>query len=658
MPRKASKKAGKKAEPEAANLIAASTPSPQHEPDEPELNAASVARLEGVGLHSQGVPPAPTAAPAEAEQLAQAAETFEQAYVDLEPAERHEPIPVDANTPELKKTDAGREDKKARQPEPIAEDTEEFTTTERPARLERLQKILSQAGIASRRHAEEMIAQGRVQVNGKIITELGSKADPERDHIRVDGKLIHGAERLRYFVLNKPRGYVTTVSDPEGRPTVMQFFRKMGERLYPVGRLDYQSEGLLLVTNDGDLANKLTRAATGVEKTYLVKVSGQPSAEELDRLREGVGIDRARPGEGRVHTAPAAIREARPGDNPWYEVVLIEGRNRELRKMFEEIGHHVEKIRRVGYGPLVLDLEPGQFRELEPEELAKLRLAAEGKWRKPIAQGSRAAGASKKPPSASWGGETGRGRRGGRAKEGRHEAAGRPPKRESQPARQRRYDDRGGGRREDRGRISESAGRQRPPQQTRDWRRTETQSEGFQRSRPRVPESEQGFKRGGAWRSQAGKPDRRRQEANRENPRRQDRHGAGSKYQKTPPRFEDRARDRARFEDRPRFEDREAGPGPGQRTGSRPPRSEASQPERFAPSRPGRRDFGTRGEQPARESRGGRAAASRSGGRNAARPNRASGSGGGRPPFKSGSGRSGSSRNRSNPRSGPRRPRD
>jgi 23S rRNA pseudouridine2605 synthase len=255
-----------------------------------------------------------------------------------------------------------------------------------PARFERLQKILSQAGIASRRHAEELITQGRVQVNGQIVTTLGTKADPTRDHIRVDGKLLRGAERLRYFVLNKPKGYVTTVSDPEGRPTVMEFFAKMSERLYPVGRLDYQSEGLLLVTNDGDLANKLTKAASGVEKTYLVKVSGRPTEEELDRLREGVGIDRGKPGEGRVTTAPATIRQVRHGDNPWFEVMLIEGRNRELRKMFEEIGHFVEKIRRIGYGPLVLDQEPGKFRELEPDELAQLRLAAEGKLRRPKVQ--------------------------------------------------------------------------------------------------------------------------------------------------------------------------------------------------------------------------------------------------------------------------------
>src|SRR5579863_7477561 len=262
-----------------------------------------------------------------------------------------------------------------------SEDLEsESDAGDQPApKLERLQKILAQAGIASRRHAEELIAQGHVEVNGQVVTTLGSKADPSRDHIRVDGKLIHGAERLRYFMLNKPRGFVTTAKDPEGRPTVMQFFEKMHERLYPVGRLDYQSEGLLLVTNDGELANRLTRAASGVEKTYLVKVSGQPTEEEIERLREGVSIDRVKPGSGRVQSAPAQVRKVRQGDNPWYEVVLIEGRNRELRKMFEEIGHHVEKIRRVGYGPLVLDIEPGKFRELETKEVEALRLTAAGK---------------------------------------------------------------------------------------------------------------------------------------------------------------------------------------------------------------------------------------------------------------------------------------
>jgi 23S rRNA pseudouridine2605 synthase len=263
----------------------------------------------------------------------------------------------------------------------------DFTPAPRPpAKLERLQKILSQAGVASRRKAEEMIEQGRVQVNGTVVTALGTKADANRDHVRVDGKLLHGAERLRYFVLNKPKGFVTTVKDPEGRPTVMQFFDKMRERLYPVGRLDYMSEGLLLVTNDGELANKLTKAGSGVEKVYLVKVAGQPTEEELELLRAGVNIERGKPGSPQVRTSPARIRQVRQGDNPWYEVVLIEGRNRELRKMFAAVGHFVEKIRRVGYGPLVLDQEPGNMRELEAGEVAALRLAAEGKLRTPKAK--------------------------------------------------------------------------------------------------------------------------------------------------------------------------------------------------------------------------------------------------------------------------------
>jgi 23S rRNA pseudouridine2605 synthase len=267
-------------------------------------------------------------------------------------------------------------------PEAAAEP--EFAPEPRPpAKLERLQKILAAAGVASRRSAEAMIEQGRVQVNGKVVTVLGSKADAAHDHIRVDGKLLQGPERHRYFVLNKPRGFVTTVKDPEGRPTVMQFFSKFSERLYPVGRLDYMSEGLLVVTNDGELANRLTKASSGVEKTYLVKVAGQPTEAELNILRGGVAIERGKPGSEQVRTSPARIRQVRQGDNPWYEVVLIEGRNRELRKMFEEVGHFVEKIRRVGYGPLVLDQEPGSLRELQPAELDALRKAAEGKLRTP-----------------------------------------------------------------------------------------------------------------------------------------------------------------------------------------------------------------------------------------------------------------------------------
>jgi 23S rRNA pseudouridine2605 synthase len=250
---------------------------------------------------------------------------------------------------------------------------------------QRLQKIIAAAGIASRRKAEELISSGRVQVNGQVVAELGAKADPDRDHIRVDGKLLKQPQQFRYFMLNKPKGVVTTVSDPEGRPTVMKFFPRAGARLYPVGRLDYQSEGLLLMTNDGDLANTLTRAASHVEKTYLVKVSGYPTEESLEQLRQGVMIERGRRGErqGRVMTAPAKIHLVRDTENPWYEVVLIEGKNREIRKMFEEVGHLVEKVRRVGFGPLILDLKPGETRELTAEEVTQLKRASRKTARRP-----------------------------------------------------------------------------------------------------------------------------------------------------------------------------------------------------------------------------------------------------------------------------------
>ena len=243
---------------------------------------------------------------------------------------------------------------------------------------QRLQKIVAAAGIASRRKAEELITSGRVQVNGQTVTELGSKADAERDHIRVDGKLLKKPQQFRYFMLNKPRGVVTTVSDPEGRPTVMKFLARAGARVFPVGRLDYQSEGLLLMTNDGELANVLTSAASQVEKTYLVKVSGKPTEQELEQLRRGVMIDRGRRGEreGRVMTQPAQITLIRDTDNPWYEVLLTEGRNREIRRMFEEVGHFVEKVRRVGFGPLILDVPPGKARELNEEEVSQLKRAS------------------------------------------------------------------------------------------------------------------------------------------------------------------------------------------------------------------------------------------------------------------------------------------
>jgi 23S rRNA pseudouridine2605 synthase len=239
---------------------------------------------------------------------------------------------------------------------------------------ERLQKIIAAAGIASRRKAEELITGGLVSVNGQIVTELGTKADRERDHIRVNGKLLQGSERHIYLLMNKPKGYVTTLRDPEGRPTVMDLLRGVGARVYPVGRLDYASEGLLLLTNDGDLANRMMKAASHVPKTYMVKVAGNPTAEGLGRLREGISIpsDRGK----RVRTAPAKIRVIRESANPWYEVTLIEGKNRQIRRMFEEIGHHVEKLKRVRYGPLELDVHPGKFRKLTIEEVTKLKSLA------------------------------------------------------------------------------------------------------------------------------------------------------------------------------------------------------------------------------------------------------------------------------------------
>lgn len=257
-------------------------------------------------------------------------------------------------------------------PTEMEESTPSSDRKSAPRSTERLQKILASAGIASRRKAEEFIVQGRVQVNGQVVTELGSKADPAHDHIRVDGKLIRPADEFRYYMLNKPKEYVTTASDPQGRPTVMEFFSRVRLRMFPVGRLDYYSEGLLLVTNDGELANALTRAASHVAKTYLVKVSGVPTDAAIEALRRGVSIPLGGPdsNQGRVRTAPAKVRLFRQGDNPWYEITITEGRNRQLRKMFEEVGHHVEKIRRTEYGPLVLDVEPGEFRGNQPPRSA------------------------------------------------------------------------------------------------------------------------------------------------------------------------------------------------------------------------------------------------------------------------------------------------
>jgi 23S rRNA pseudouridine2605 synthase len=250
---------------------------------------------------------------------------------------------------------------------------------------ERLQKIIAAAGIASRRHAEELIKSGLVSVNGQTVNELGTKADIDKDHIKVGNKLLKAPERSIYILLHKPKGYVTTSSDPEGRPTVMDLVSGIGARVYPVGRLDYASEGLLLMTNDGELTQKLTHASSHVTKTYLVKVAGVPTEENLKRLRQGIVLQPVKPRAGerskekrtseKVRTAPARITIFKEGDNPWYEVTIIEGRNRQIRRMFEEIGHHVEKIKRVKYGPLQLDVESGKYRSLSDAEVARLKSA-------------------------------------------------------------------------------------------------------------------------------------------------------------------------------------------------------------------------------------------------------------------------------------------
>lgn len=236
---------------------------------------------------------------------------------------------------------------------------------------------MAACGVASRRKAEEIITAGRVTLNGSVIRELGTKADFDSDVICVDGKPLAKQEQPLYFLLNKPKGYVTTVSDPEGRPTVMDLMEKPVGRVYPVGRLDYGSEGLLLMTNDGALAAKLMKAGSHVAKTYLVKISGKPDEKNIERLRAGIAIELE---DGRsVKTSPAKIRLVEDGANPWYEVVLIEGRNRQIRRMFEKVGHFVEKIRRVEFGPLVLDVEPGKYRALRRAEIEQLKRAAGSK---------------------------------------------------------------------------------------------------------------------------------------------------------------------------------------------------------------------------------------------------------------------------------------
>jgi 23S rRNA pseudouridine2605 synthase len=238
---------------------------------------------------------------------------------------------------------------------------------------ERLQKILANAGIASRRKAEEYIVAGRVSVNGKTVTELGSKADLETDRVKVDGRVLSAPTHRVYIAFHKPKNCVTTVRDPEGRETVMKFFKGFPERIYPVGRLDYASEGLLLLTNDGDFANKLMSPSSNVTKTYLAKVTGILTTEQEEQFRHGI------PMHGRK-TAPAGLKIVKKSLNPWYEVRLIEGRQNQIRIMFKHLGFLVEKLKRVKIGFLELgNLKPGAYRTLTNTEVARFEKLLEGK---------------------------------------------------------------------------------------------------------------------------------------------------------------------------------------------------------------------------------------------------------------------------------------
>lgn len=236
---------------------------------------------------------------------------------------------------------------------------------------QRLQKLIAAAGIASRRHAEELIAAGRVTVNGEVVKELGTKADPAKDHIKVNGKLINPQLQSRekvYVLLNKPKGYLSSVSDPEGRPLVTELLPPSVGKLHPVGRLDFNTEGLLLLTNDGDFTNYVTAARNRVEKVYEVKVKGVPTESGIARLRRGITL------EDGTRTAPAKITKLNETQtNVWYEVSLHQGRNQQVRRMFELIGHSVLKLRRTRIGFLTDEhLKPGHWRFLLPGEVERI----------------------------------------------------------------------------------------------------------------------------------------------------------------------------------------------------------------------------------------------------------------------------------------------
>ena len=240
--------------------------------------------------------------------------------------------------------------------------------------MERLQKILSQAGIASRRASEQLMLDGRVTVNGVPIRELGTKADPASDDIRVDGRRVKVVENHRYLLLNKPRGYVTTRSDPQRRPTVIDLLRGVRDYVYPVGRLDFDSEGLLLLTNDGDLAAKLTHPRHGIARVYEARVLGVPDERDIERLSRGIVIDGRRTQAADIRMLP----HKRDAGESTLVVTIREGRNRQVRNMCDAIGHPVSRLTRIAIGPIRdATLKPGRWRELSSEEVKRLRAAAD-----------------------------------------------------------------------------------------------------------------------------------------------------------------------------------------------------------------------------------------------------------------------------------------
>jgi len=246
--------------------------------------------------------------------------------------------------------------------------------------LARLQKILSTAGVSSRRASESLITEGRVTVNGETVTELGSKADPDVDDIRVDGRRVKAAAARRYILMYKPRGYITSRSDPQQRPTVVDLLAKGGVRdyVYPVGRLDYDSEGLLILTSDGDLAERLMHPSHEVAREYHARVRGVPDRHALERLANGVVLDGRKTSHAEV--AIHKVIEGQGGEDAVLSLVLHEGRNRQVRRMCEAVGHPVVRLRRVRIGPIHDEhIRPGEFRDLDDREVAALRRAA--RWK-------------------------------------------------------------------------------------------------------------------------------------------------------------------------------------------------------------------------------------------------------------------------------------